>query len=109
MSKEEIAAVVDEAHRRNARVALHSRGAGSTKAAAEAGVDWIMHADLATEAELWAVAEAGVRVMPTMTFLFEAINIGKEKGAATRRSTLSAATPRAPARCWKPPAISVSR
>ena len=80
MSKEEITAVVDEAHRRNARVAIHSRGAGSTKAAAEAGVDWIMHADLATEAELWAVAEAGVRVMPTMTFLFEAINIGKEKG-----------------------------
>ena len=80
MSKEEIAAVVEEAHRRNARVAIHSRGAGSTKAAAEAGVDWIMHADLATEAELYAVAEAGVRVMPTTTFLFEAISIGKEKG-----------------------------
>ena len=80
ISKEEISAVVDEAHRRNARVAIHSRGAGSTKAAAEAGVDWIMHADLATEAELYAVAEAGVRVMPTMTFLFEALSIGKEKG-----------------------------
>ena len=80
MSKQEIAAVVDEAHRRNARVTIHSRGAGSTKAAAEAGVDWIMHADLATEAELYSVAEAGVRVMPTMTFLFEALSIGKEKG-----------------------------
>ena len=80
MSKEEIRAVVEEAHRRNSRVAIHSRGAGSTKAAAEAGVDWIMHADLATEAELYAVAEAGVRVMPTMTFLFEALEIGKEKG-----------------------------
>ena len=80
MSKEEIAAVVEEAHRRNARVTIHSRGAGSTKAAAEAGVDWIMHADLATEAELWSVAEAGVRVMPTMTFLFEALAVGKERG-----------------------------
>ena len=80
MSREEMGAVVEEAHRRNARVAIHSRGAGSTKAAAEAGVDWIMHADLATEAELYAVAEAGVRVMPTMTFLFEALSIGKEKG-----------------------------
>ena len=84
MSKEEIAAVVEEAHRRNARVTIHSRGAGSTKSAAEAGVDWIMHADLATEAELWAVAEAGVRVMPTMTFLFEALSIGKEKRAQRR-------------------------
>jgi len=39
ISKEEIAAVVNEAHRRNARVAIHSRGSASTRAAAEAGVD----------------------------------------------------------------------
>ena len=80
IAKEEISAVVEEAHRRNARISIHSRGAVSTKAAAEAGVDWIMHADLATEAELYAVAEAGVRIMPTMTFLFEALEVGKEKG-----------------------------
>ena len=80
IAKEEISAVVEEAHRRNARISIHSRGAGSTKAAAEAGGDWIMHADLATEAELYAVAEAGVRIMPTMTFLFEALEVGKEKG-----------------------------
>ncbi|MCI0898147.1 MAG: amidohydrolase family protein [Chloroflexi bacterium] len=79
-AKEEMAAVVEEAHRRNARISIHSRGAGSTKAAAEAGVDWIMHADLATEGDLYAVAEAGVRIMPTTTFLFEALEVGKEKG-----------------------------
>ena len=43
--------------------ALHRR------AAAEAGVDWIIHADLASEADLDAVAEAGMPIMPTMTFL----------------------------------------
>ena len=80
MSQEEMTAVVDEAHRRNARISIHSRGAGSTKAAAEAGVDWIMHADLATEEELYTVAQAGVRIMPTMTFLFEALEVGQEKG-----------------------------
>src|SRR5262245_27170174 len=69
LAREEIAAVVDEAHRRHARVAIHSRGAGSTRAAAEAGVDWIIHADLATEADLVAVAEAGIPILPTMTFL----------------------------------------
>jgi imidazolonepropionase-like amidohydrolase len=69
LAREEIAAVVDEAHRRRARVAIHSRGAGSTRAAAEAGVDWIIHADLATEADLDAVAAAGARLLPTMTFL----------------------------------------
>ena len=80
ISQEEMAAVVAEAHRRNARIAIHSRGAGSTKAAAHAGVDWIMHADLATEGDLYAVAEAGSRIMPTMTFLFEALAVGKERG-----------------------------
>jgi imidazolonepropionase-like amidohydrolase len=69
LAREEIAAVVDEAHRRRVRVAIHSRGAGSTRAAAEAGVDWIVHADLATEADLVAVAEAGIPILPTMTFL----------------------------------------
>ena len=80
ITQEEITAVAEEAHRRNARISIHSRGAGSTMAAAKAGVDWIMHADLATEEELYAVAEAGVRIMPTMTFLFEALAVGKERG-----------------------------
>jgi imidazolonepropionase-like amidohydrolase len=69
LAREEIAAVVGEARRRNVRVAIHSRGSASTRAAAEAGVDWIMHADLATDADLDAVAAAGCRLLPTMTFL----------------------------------------
>jgi imidazolonepropionase-like amidohydrolase len=69
IAREEIAAVVQEAHRRKLRVAIHSRGAGSTRAAAEAGVDWIIHADLATEADLEAVAKKGIPIIPTMTFL----------------------------------------
>jgi hypothetical protein len=44
-------------------------GAGSTRAAAEAGVDWIVHADLATERDLEAVAKAGMPILPTATFL----------------------------------------
>ena len=84
ISKEEITAVVQEAHRRNARVTIHSRGSGSTRAAAEAGVDWILHADLATESDLDAVAEAGVRVMPTMTFLSHASEYGRELGRSDR-------------------------
>ena len=80
ISKEEIQAVVGEAHRRNARIAIHSRGSDSTRAAAEAGVDWIMHADLATEADLEVVAENGVRIMPTITFLKHAVEVGREFG-----------------------------
>ena len=80
ISKEELSAVVDEAHRRNARISIPSRGSDSTRAAAEAGMDWIMHADLATEADLDAVAEAGVRIMPTVTFLKHAVENGREFG-----------------------------
>jgi len=80
ISKEEMAAVVDEAHRRNVRVAIHSRGSASTRAAAEAGVDWIMHTDLATEADLDAVAKAGVRIVPTATFVERVLEFGREVG-----------------------------
>ena len=80
ISKEELSAVVDEAHRRNARISIHSRGSDSTRAAAEAGMDWIMHADLATERDLEAVAEAGSRIMPTVTFLKHAAEYGQDFG-----------------------------
>ena len=84
ISKEELEAVVGEAHRRNARIAIHSRGSESTRAAAEAGVDWIMHADLATKEDLEFVVEKGVRIMPTMTFLRHAVEVGRDFGRSDR-------------------------
>ena len=45
-------AVVDEAHRHNVKVAIHSRGSTSTRAAAKAGIDLIYHGDWASEADL---------------------------------------------------------
>jgi imidazolonepropionase-like amidohydrolase len=82
IAPEELRAVVQEAHRHHTSVTIHARGAGSVRAAAEAGVDWIMHADLATPAELEAVAEAGIRLMPTMTFLQQALAVGRESGVS---------------------------
>jgi len=80
LAREEIAAVVAEAHRRKLRVAIHSRGAGSTRAAAEAGVDWIVHADLASDADLEAVAKAGIPILPTATFLWQVLEEGQRVG-----------------------------
>src|SRR5262249_45319134 len=77
LAKDEIAAVVSEAHRRNLRVGIHSRGAGSTRAAAEAGVDWIIHADLATDRDLEAVAKGGMPIIPTATFLAVVVELGQ--------------------------------
>jgi imidazolonepropionase-like amidohydrolase len=84
IAPEELSAVVQEAHRRGARVTIHSRGTGSTRAAAQAGMDWILHADLATDIELEVVAEAGVRLMPTMTFLRRGAEVGAEFGRGPR-------------------------
>jgi len=67
VSPEEIRAVVDEAHRRNVKVCIHARGGGSTRDAARAGVDWIFHADLATDEDLDVVAREGVPIMPVFT------------------------------------------
>jgi imidazolonepropionase-like amidohydrolase len=67
VSREAIAAVVEEAHRHGVKVSIHSRGSCSTRDAALAGVDWIFHADLATEADLDTVAAAGIPIMPAFT------------------------------------------
>jgi imidazolonepropionase-like amidohydrolase len=67
VSLEELRAVVDEAHRRGVRVSIHSRGSGSTRDAALAGVDFIYHADHATDEDLDTVARAGLPIMPVFT------------------------------------------
>lgn len=69
LSAEELSAIVDEAHRRNTKVTIHARGAGATRIAAQAGVDWIMHADLATDLDLAVVGEKQIPIMPTLTAL----------------------------------------
>lgn len=84
IAPEELAAVTQEAHRRNARITIHARGAGATRAAAEAGMDWILHADLATREDLEAVAEAGARLMPTLTFLMHVLEMGRDSGRGQR-------------------------
>jgi imidazolonepropionase-like amidohydrolase len=80
VAEDEITAVVDEAHRHNVKVAIHSRGSTSTRAAAKAGVDLIYHADLATEEDLDVIAKAGIPIAPVLTAPW----IGVEHGAAAR-------------------------
>jgi imidazolonepropionase-like amidohydrolase len=67
VSLQELSATVDEAHRHGIRVAIHSRGAGTTRTAALAGVDWIFHADFASKADLEVVAEKQIPIMPAFT------------------------------------------
>src|SRR5271163_1470444 len=80
VADDEISAVVEEAHRHNVKVAIHSRGSTSTRAAAKAGVDLIYHGDLATEHDLDVIAKAGMPIAPVLTSPW----IGVEQGAAAR-------------------------
>lgn len=67
MSLREIEAATEEAHRLKVPVCIHARGSGSIRDAAMAKVDWIFHADLATEADLDVVAKHGIPLMPAFT------------------------------------------
>jgi imidazolonepropionase-like amidohydrolase len=80
VADEEIKAVVDEAHRHNVKVVIHSRGSASTRAAAKAGVDLIYHADLATEEDLDIIAEKGIPISPVFTGPWIACEYSKELG-----------------------------
>lgn len=59
---EEVAAIVDEAHRRGLRVACHARSAAAVKQAVRAGVDFIGHANYVDDEAVDLLAAAGDRV-----------------------------------------------
>ena len=44
-------------------------------------MDWIIHADLATDRDLEAVAKAGMPIIPTATFLALVVELGQKVGA----------------------------
>lgn len=69
MTREELHAVVDEAHRMGFRVAAHAEGLDGTRMAIEAGVDTIEHG-LALHRDpglLATMAERGAVLVPTLT------------------------------------------
>lgn len=67
LSREELAAIVAEAHRLERRVLAHAQGAAAVVAAAEAGVDSIEHAFLAGDAALRSIATSGAFLTPTLS------------------------------------------
>ena len=58
-SDEELAAIVDEAHRNGLRVAAHAHGDAGIRACVRAGVDCIEHGSLATDDTIKLMADTG--------------------------------------------------
>ncbi|MFN3216758.1 MAG: amidohydrolase family protein [Acidimicrobiales bacterium] len=81
-SRDELRAACDAAHELGVPVMAHCRGADSVLAAAECGVDLILHASFMDEAGLEAVIESGATLCPTFTFLANLADHGAKVGAS---------------------------
>ena len=65
----EVELATDEAHRLTRPITMHARSRQSVQYAAEAGVDWIMHASYMDEKTLDLVLEKQIPICPAMTLL----------------------------------------
>jgi imidazolonepropionase-like amidohydrolase len=66
MTKEEVTAVTDTAHRHGLKVTAHSGSPGATLEAIEAGLDCVEHGYFLTDEVLTRMAEKGVWLVPTI-------------------------------------------
>jgi imidazolonepropionase-like amidohydrolase len=80
-SLDELRAVTDTAHALDTPTVAHCRSAESTRLAAAAGVDLILHASFLDDPAVDAVVEAGAAVAPTFTFLANLADHGHLVGA----------------------------
>lgn len=101
-SREELAAVVDEAHRAGLRVAAHAHGDAGIRTAIEVGVDCIEHGSLMSDATLDLMVERGTFLVPT-TYLADGMDLSRaapelrakaEEVFPTAKRTVSAAIER---------------
>ncbi len=80
-SLDELRAVTETAHSLDTPTIAHCRSAESTRLAAQAGVDLILHASYLDESAVEAVVDAGAAVAPTFTFLANLADHGSKVGA----------------------------
>ena len=78
---DEMKAVCDTAHALGVPVTAHCRNASSTRDAARAGVDLILHASFVDDEGLQAVIDHGAAICPTFTFLANLADYGAAVGA----------------------------
>jgi imidazolonepropionase-like amidohydrolase len=81
-SREELELVCQVAHDLGTPVMGHCRGSGSTRDAARAGFDLILHGTLMEPDAVEAVVEHKVPIAPTFTFQANLIDFGHRVGAA---------------------------
>ncbi|MBO0854940.1 MAG: amidohydrolase family protein [Nocardia sp.] len=84
-SDEELAAIVDEAHRAGIRTAAHAHGDAGIRACVKAGVDCIEHGSLASDDTLQMMLDAGTFLVPT-SYLSEGLDVSKAAPALQKKA-----------------------
>ena len=102
MTREEIATIVDEAHRMGYRVAAHAEGLDGTEIAIETGIDTIEHGMYLNQRPdlLERMAAAGQVLVPTLRLL---LRRGRRRRRAAGPDGAPAASDEPPptwAPCW---------
>jgi imidazolonepropionase-like amidohydrolase len=75
-SDEELAAIVDEAHRAGIKVAAHAHGDAGIRACIRAGVDCIEHGSLASDETIQLMVDHGTFLVPT-SYLSEGLDVSR--------------------------------
>ena len=111
LTREEIAVVVEEAHRQGYRTAAHAEGLAGTELAIQAGIDTIEHGMYLNQRPelLERMAAGGQVLVPTLSCYYgvagldDAIGVGDERedGATAGSAAPSIPTAGAPL-CWSP-------
>jgi imidazolonepropionase-like amidohydrolase len=106
MTREEIAALVDEAHRVGYRVAAHAEGLAGTELSIRSGVDTVEHGMyLAQRPDLLdAMAAAGQVLVPTLSCFYGVAGLSEPTGTDPSRP------PQPPQSSqWTPPLVELAR
>jgi len=93
-SDEEIAAIVDEAHRAGIKVAAHAHGDAGIRACIRAGVDCIEHGSLASDETIELMVEHGTFLVPT-SYLSEGLKAHLERADPALRAKAAEVLPKA--------------
>ncbi|HEY5647292.1 MAG TPA: amidohydrolase family protein [Pseudomonadales bacterium] len=87
---EEVAAVVDEAHRRGMRVACHARSAAAVKQAVRAGVDFVGHANYLDDEAVDLLAARNERIVVGPAIAWEVQYLARCESLGVSRETVRA-------------------
>lgn len=85
MSRNEIAAIIDTAHERGAKVRAHVADKAMIMECIELGLDVVDHGDEVDEEVIAAMAEAGTFWVPSLIFLRSVLELGYGESMGVRR------------------------